>query len=159
MPDIRDYVAAQIRPYKKILIGVVIAAVFIGLAVYMYRTYGAKVLKEKKFVNVANESPNKIEINVKIFTVDWCPHCQKAAPEWTVFSDKYNGKIINGYQIKCEKFDCTDASDDAIADAVKNYGIDSYPTVFLIRDGERYDFDAKVKADSLGKFVETVAAQ
>jgi len=159
MPDIRDYVAARIRPYQKIILGAVIVVVFIALAVYLYMTYGTKLLKEKKFVNVANESPDKIEVNVKIFTANWCPHCKIAIPEWTTFSDKYNGKIINGYKINCEKFDCTDASDEAVADAIKNYGIDSYPTVFIIKDNERYDFDAKVKADSLGKFVETVATQ
>lgn len=159
MPDIRDYVITQISPYKKYILGGVILVIFIALAVYMYMTYGKTLMNKKKFVDVANESPSQQPLEIMIFTVDWCPHCQKAEPEWTIFSDKYDGKIVNGYQIKCIKYDCTDSKDPEVSNLTKNYKIDSYPTVILFKGNDRYDFDANVKANALGQFVETVASQ
>jgi len=158
MPDIRDYVATKVRPYWYFLLGGVIFVVFIALAIYMYLNYGSSLMKKKKFDDVANESTSNIQVDVMLFTVDWCPHCKKAGPEWTVFSDKYNGKILNGYEVRCVKHDCTDASDPVVANMIKDFKVDSYPTVILVKGGERYEFDANVKAETLSKFVETVTA-
>ena len=116
-------------------------------------------MEKKKFTDVANESPSKTRVDIMLFTVDWCPHCKKAAPEWTAFSDKYNGKILNGYEVHCVQHDCTNTEDTKVAQMVSDYNIDSYPTVILFKAGDRYDFDANVKSDNLAKFVESVTAQ
>lgn len=158
MPDIRDYIVAKIRPYSNIIIVLVLLAVFITLAVYVYQKYGTKLLKKRDFDDVANDSSVKREIKVTIYTVDWCPHCKAALPEWDLFSNSYNGKIINGYKIQCVTIDCTDPTPN-VSEQLSKHGIDSYPTVLLMRGNDRYDFDAKIKFDSLEKFVEAVSQE
>jgi thiol-disulfide isomerase/thioredoxin len=88
--------------------------------------------------------------------VEWCPHCKKADPEWATFSKQFNDKVIKGYTIKCIDNDCTNDEDDSVADLLKRYNIDSFPTVKMEKDGNMIDFDAKITSSALGKFVDSV---
>lgn len=157
MPDIRDYVATKIRPYTGVILTVIMIIIFILLGIYVVRKYGDKFIKTKRFNDIANESPSDTPIRITMYSVDWCPHCKKAAPEWDAFENAYNKKIVNGYMVQCVKMDCTDASDPTVKAAVEANEVDSYPTVILMRGNERFDFDAKITKGALEQFVETVA--
>jgi len=93
-----------------------------------------------------------------LFHVDWCPHCHKALPEWQSFCDEYNNKNVNGYLIRCERngTNCTDENDPKIAAIINENKIESYPTVILLKNDKRYDFDAKITRNSLEQFVQSV---
>jgi thiol-disulfide isomerase/thioredoxin len=157
MPDIRDYVAAKVRPYWSIILTVIMIIIFILLGIYVFNKYGDKLMKKQKFNDVANESPYQTAIRITMYSVDWCPHCKKALPEWDAFSSSYHKKIVNGYMIQCIKLDCTDSSDPNIKAALEANEIDSYPTVILMKGDERFDFDAKITKGALEQFIETVA--
>jgi thiol-disulfide isomerase/thioredoxin len=157
MPDIRDYVAIKIRPYWGVILTVIMIIIFILLGIYVFNKYGDKLMKKKRFDDVANESPSETPIRITMFSVDWCPHCKKALPEWDAFANSYHKKVVNGYMIQCVKLDCTDSSDPKVKAALEANEIDSYPTVIMMKGGERYDFDAKITKGALEQFVETVA--
>jgi glutaredoxin len=157
MPDIRDYVAAKVRPYWNVILTVIMLVIFLLLGIYVFQKYGNTAAKKPKFTDVANESPYENTIRVIIFTVDWCPHCKNAKQPWQSFADVYHKKVVNGYLIQCNMMDCTDPEKPEVKSALESYGIDSYPTVILMKGKERYDFDAKITKGALEQFVESVA--
>ena len=113
-------------------------------------------------------------MGIYFFHVDWCPHCVKATPEWNVFVEQYNNKIVNGHLVQCYDIDCTDDNGDAviqfandeatgisptpikITELIHKYNIESYPTIKLTIDDTIVEFDAKVSRDNLIKFVNSM---
>jgi thiol-disulfide isomerase/thioredoxin len=88
------------------------------------------------------------------FTVDWCPHCKVAKPEWDNLVSEYDGKLINGHQVVFTNYNCTTETDET-KKLISQYGIDGYPTVKLIKDGQVINFDAKPTKDSLATFLKS----
>lgn len=157
---ILDYISLKVSPYKTYIIILLIITVFICVSMYAaYRYYGAKdAAVTAKFGDVANASETVGEVDLMMFHVEWCPHCVKALPEWKSFCDTYNGTNINGYKINCDSNgnDCTDDADPLIKGLLKQYKINSFPTIILIKNGQVYNYDATVTKNSLEQFVETV---
>ena len=166
MPDIRDFVVRRIMPYSSMLLTVLLLVVFILLAVYAYKKYGKKILNKRQFTDVANEAQAPNEIEIAMYTVDWCPHCKNAKPEWGLFigdpelsePSGYLPERVNGYSVKYLTVDCTNDSEPEISERMQKYGIDSFPTVIMVKDGQKYDFDAKVSKSNLDKFVDAVTS-
>jgi thiol-disulfide isomerase/thioredoxin len=110
------------------------------------------------FKDVANENGDASNLmKVYYFYVSWCPHCVKAEPEWKGFYDEYNGKVINGSLIQGYALNCTDESKNEAL--TKEYKIESFPTVLIVKNNVRYDFDAKVTTTALKNFVNFVSEQ
>jgi thiol-disulfide isomerase/thioredoxin len=108
-----------------------------------------------KFTDVANSNNATKPIEVHMYYATWCPHCKRALPEWQTFSDEYNGRVVNGYTINCIATDCADENDSAVNQAISTYKISGYPTVFMLKGGERIDFDSKITKYALDQFVLT----
>lgn len=130
----------------------------IGVGYYVYNNIYLPNKKDAVFKDVANANPNGKTITIYMFHVDWCPHCKKAMPEWQMFSDQYNGKSMNGYQIECKELDCTKSDDPQVKSMVEKYNLKQYPTIIgvvPIQNGKetRVDYDAKVKKQYLDQFV------
>ena len=139
---------------------IILIIIFAITSYYAYKWYYLPTLNtENDFKDVANVNKRHNEIVIQMFTVDWCPHCKKALPEWESFCNNYNNKVINNYVIHCDKsgLDCTDENDTDIQLIIKKNKIESYPTVILIKNSKRYDFDAKITMENLSKFVLSVA--
>jgi thiol-disulfide isomerase/thioredoxin len=157
MASLIEVVSNFIKPYKFLFLSVFLLVIFIVFGFYVYRRYSAQLVDQriKDFTNT-NESVDSID--VILFHVDWCPHCKKALPDWASFSNEYNGKIVNGYKVNVnpEGTNCTDDSNPHIVELIKKHNIQAYPTVIIMKDGERYDFDAKITRSALDQFVETV---
>lgn len=152
------------RAYKPMLYATIFAVLVVGICYYVYKNLYLPSQKNKPFQNVANSGPNGRTITIFFFHVDWCPHCKKAQPEWQAFSDQYNGKQINGYQIECKDVDCTNDKDPNIKLVVDKYSVKQYPTIIAILPGAggqemRVDYDAKVKKDYLVQFATSVAVE
>jgi len=175
MPGVINVISDSLRPYQTFIIATVTFIVFAGLAYYAYLNYFLPSQEKEKTGDVANQ-PNRSKIaNIFFFFVDWCPHCKTAKPEWNNFKLQYNDTEVNGYIIKCYDINCTedngtidivdipaDAKDynfpitpTPIADLIRKYKIDAYPTIKMVKDNYTIDFDAKITADSLDKFVHT----
>jgi len=162
MANLVDYISGKIRPYTRYIIIVLVLLLFIVVSFYVLNQYSKNKLNEsKKFKDVANNGSRQNEIEVMMFHVDWCPHCKKALPEWYPFCDQYNNTNVNGYLIKCsrEGNNCTNDNDQQIASMIKEYKIESYPTVIIVKDDKRYDFDAKITKSALEQFVQSVTSE
>jgi len=63
------------------------------------------------------------------FYAPWCGHCKKLEPIWSQFATAVQGEINVG------KVDCIVEKDLA-----QRFGIRSFPTIKLLRDGKQYQF-------------------
>lgn len=104
--------------------------------------------------NNDEETSNKTA-NLMLFYVDWCPHCKTAKPEWNSLKEEYDGKVINGYTVVFEEYNCTTESGD-VEDLINKYKIEGYPTIKLIKDSQVIEFDAKPTKSTLEQFLTTV---
>jgi thiol-disulfide isomerase/thioredoxin len=174
MANIINVIVEKLQPYQQTILIILTFIIFSGLAYYAYINYYLPYQEKLKASDIAN-NPNRIKIaNIFFFFVDWCPHCKTAKPEWNNFKIQFNDKEVNGYTIKCYDINCTsdngtidivDIPSDAtnvikttpvqINDLIHKYNIDAYPTIKMIKDNYTIDYDAKITADSLDKFVHT----
>ncbi|MEI6266391.1 MAG: thioredoxin domain-containing protein [bacterium] len=65
----------------------------------------------------------------------WCPHCQKMAPVMTEVSNIYKGKAKIG-KLSANNQDPLDKEN---FDFAVNNGLESYPTVWIYKDGKKVD--------------------
>jgi thioredoxin 1 len=65
----------------------------------------------------------------------WCPHCQKLAPTIAEIADAYAGKVKVG---KLNANNQDPAMKENFDFAVNN-GLESYPTVWIYKDGQKVD--------------------
>ena len=153
MAGLIEVITKYIRPYYYYIMVVVVFIIFLTIGIYAYNTIQSQ--QKNKFSDVANANRRNRDAIVYFFHVDWCPHCKKALPEWKNFVSKYDNKEINGYRVKCVDKDCTKETSD-ITELINRYNIDSYPTIKLIKDSSTIDFESKITASSLEKFVNTM---
>jgi thiol-disulfide isomerase/thioredoxin len=96
---------------------------------------------------------NKAELI--LFSVDWCPHCKTAKPEWESLKTDYEGKTINGYTIIFTEYNCTTESAET-EQLMNKFKIEGYPTVKLIKDNQVIEYDAKPTKATMEQFLNTV---
>jgi len=97
----------------------------------------------------STESEGK-PVEIMLFSVDWCPHCKVARPEWNKVAE--STKSINGRKIIFTDINCTDETPE-VTSIIKQYNIEGYPTIKLIKDGKVIDFDAKPTEQHLREFL------
>ena len=133
----------------------IIALVIILLLIvfYIYSSQKSSISQSKE--NFENDSDDKHNAELMFFSVDWCPHCKTAKPEWEQLKAEYKDKKINGYNIIFTDIDCTKETPQ-IEKLMNTYKIEGYPTIKLLKDGQVIDYDAKPTKDTLVKFLNTV---
>jgi thiol-disulfide isomerase/thioredoxin len=154
MANIIDIFRRLITPYYYYIITIVVLIIFLLIIYFSYNSIYKK-LNKNKFTDVANSNIRNREATVYFFHVDWCPHCKKALPEWNKFKVDNNGKEINGYIVNCVEMNCTNETSD-ITRAINEYNIDSYPTVKMLKDNQKIEFDSKITSTALNSFVVTM---
>jgi hypothetical protein len=154
MATLYEVVTKFIKPYYYRILMVSILIIFIAGAYYVYNTFYAK--KQSAFSDVANANRRNSEVIIYMFHVDWCPHCKTALPEWSKFTNKYNGKEINGYVLNCVDVNSTDEKDTQVVAMLNKYSIESFPTIKMIKEGQVIEFDSKITDATLEKFVNTM---
>jgi len=92
-------------------------------------------------------------VEIMLFSVDWCPHCKVARPEWNKTAE--STKTIKGRKVIFTDINCTDETPE-VTGLIKKYKIEGYPTIKLLKDGQVFDFDAKPTANHLTQFLEQV---
>jgi len=139
----------------------VIILVIVAYSVYQYYVYPLvkPTYKENSEIMPAGSSEgmgnNGNEVELLLFSADWCPHCKKAKPEWEQVKAEYQGKQIKGYTIIFTDVNCTTDSPD-VEKMMNTYKVEGYPTIKLIKDNQVIDFDAKPTKDTLEQFINTV---
>lgn len=155
---------------------VFLLVLFLGVGIYFYMNYNSSTLDKKKSnVANANSASNKNisgmtgtsdtydegTLDVLFFSVDWCPHCVKAKPEWEQFVKKYNNQTVKGYTITCvggdKGINCTNSDDPEVKQATSKYSIQHFPTLIFVQNGSQVEFDAKISMKNLEDFVNKLA--
>lgn len=136
----------------------------VAVCYYVYQYIYLPKKETRVFQDVANASTSGRTITIFMFHVDWCPHCKKALPEWNMFSEQYNGKGSNGYQIECKAVDCTNSDDPEVKGLIDKYSLKQYPTIIATIPGPggketRVDYDAKVKKTYLDQFISSLTTE
>uniref|UniRef100_A0A6C0HII9 Thioredoxin domain-containing protein n=1 Tax=viral metagenome TaxID=1070528 RepID=A0A6C0HII9_9ZZZZ len=142
-----------ISKYSRIILAVLLIILFSYIGYNGYQKYYKNVAEVSQFSDVANTNTRKKDAQVLFFFADWCPHCRKAKPEWEQFKEEYDGKVVNEYAISCQQIDCTNDKDQQTATLIKQYKIESYPTIIMLVGENKIDYDAKVTKDGLEQLV------
>jgi thiol-disulfide isomerase/thioredoxin len=142
-----------IKPYKRIILIVCLVILFVSVSMIGYRWYIQPAVNKKNTDDVANSNRRNQTADIFFFHADWCPHCKKAEPEWAQFRAKYDNQSVNNYTIHCIDINCTDPDNASAKLAIDKFGVEHFPTVKMVKDDYTVDFDAKISADSLDKFV------
>jgi len=129
---------------------------FISAGVYVYNKNISNLQNKKGKNDVPNAASSSGDVRIMFFTVDWCPYCKKARDPWDDFKTNYHLKTVNGRRITCQEYNATDSS-PTLAESkllIDKYEVKGYPTVLMLKDGEKIEFDAKISTYSLERFVE-----
>lgn len=130
---------------------------FLIVAGYVYNKYvtpmvNTKFIANNEFNNNNNEpshdSSNIPEVELIIFTVEWCPHSKKAMPIWNQLKEEYGNKTYNGYKIIFQQIDGEENPDMA-----DKYKVEGYPTIKLIKGNQVIEYDAKPSLEHLKEFL------
>ena len=129
-------------------------------AFFLFKKYNFKVKILERFTSNnehdANGSSNGSKsAELMLFSVDWCPHCKTAKPEWENLKASLEGKQLNGYNIVFSDWNCTQET-DKINHLINKYKIEGYPTIKLLKDGQIIEFDAKPTESTLRDFLNNV---
>lgn len=164
MAGFLDLIMQRLSPYRKYITVGIFALLVVGVFYYAYTYLYLPKKQTQKMRDVANAEPNGKTITVFLFHVNWCPHCKTALPEWNMFKDEYNGKLVNGYVIECVDTDCTDNKRPEIASVLEQYKVEYFPTVkgvMIDSAGKNItvDYNAKVNRSNLEQFVLSLSQQ
>jgi len=144
---------------KKVIGYFLIAVFFAVLAQQLYNRYinnnNNNNSQLEGYSNASSDSgaDNHSVAVIRMFKVDWCPHCKKALPEFQAVQDQYDGKVANGHKLSLVVVDGEDPANEAL---VNDFKIQGYPTVVLTKNGKNIEYDAKVDQPTLQKFITTM---
>ena len=144
---------------KKFIIIIVLLAMFIGAAFYVYNTYVAPKLKpsfvsNREFVNEGQQNTSSAELYF-IFA-KWCPYSKKVMPIWDTLKERYNRKMIKTMPVIFKELD-GDSQEKEIDLFSKNFNkkIDGYPTIILVKENDVIEFDAEPTEENLEAFIKS----
>ena len=137
-------------------IGGIIVIISLISMYFIWKNFSVdKITYDANRENNNEEEMSNQTANLMLFYVDWCLHCKTAKPEWNALKEEYDGKVINGYTLVFEEYNCTTESAE-IEELVNKYKIEGYPTIKLVKDGQVIEFDAKPTKSTLEQFLTTV---
>lgn len=127
--------------------------------VYVYSTNITKIKYNREKDNVPNSGGPGGEVRIMFFSVDWCPYCTKAKIPWGDFKTSHHQKKIKGRRIICQDYNATETKENPGGEIeakllIDKYDVKGYPTIIMLKDGEKIEFDAKITTYSLERFIE-----
>ena len=149
--NLKQQLGGGLASYKKVILIILLAAIFIVTAVYVYKKYisDKNSSQPKKQTCATGESKSA---DLYLFYTEWCPHCKKTKPEWEQLKKNYSGNNnINGYKLNFIEVDC-----DANPEIADKFKVEGYPTIKLVKGNQIIEFDAKPDVKTLEQFLSTV---
>ncbi len=137
-----------IKRYKTQITIFIVIIIFVFAGSFAYKRFIQPTV-ENLNEDLSNDSTRSGESQLYFFHADWCPHCKRAKPEWDKIVKNYDNKDFGKYKMQMIDVDCSEGDDPLI----QKYSIDGYPTILMIKDGKRIDYDAKITYDNLDKFI------
>jgi hypothetical protein len=158
MATFYEIVRSYFNPYYWYLLLIFCVIIFGLLTKYAYDKYYVEQQesKTKAFSDVANAEMRDNDLVIYFFYVDWCPHCKTAYTEWVKFQNEYHGTDMNGYKVNCIEMNCTDETPE-ILNTINEYKIEGFPTIKMLKDNQKIEFDAKITYSALEKFLTTMS--
>ena len=144
---------------KKVIIILIVAAIFIGVAFWVYTTYIAPSIDPEYVPNREFTDETSKTADLYMFSVDWCPYSKKAKPIWKKLTSKYDGRDINGISLSIKEIDGDkQASELAVFETTYLDGkkIDGYPSIYMVKDDKVHEYDAKPNLETLTEFIQSV---
>ena len=130
----------------------IVAIFFLIVAIYLYNKYVTPMVDNKYVAN--NEFQQKSDdsdlqnVELYIFTVNWCPHSKKAIPIWEQLKEEYSNKTFNNYNINFIQVDGEE--NPSLAD---KYKVEGYPTIKMVKGNQIIEYDAKPSLEHLKEFL------
>lgn len=130
----------------------IVAIFFLIVAIYLYNKYVTPMVDNKYIPN--NEFQQKSDdgdvqnVELYIFTVNWCPHSKKAIPIWEQLKAEYSNKTFNNYNINFIQVDGEE--NPSLAD---KYKVEGYPTIKMVKGNQIIEYDAKPSLEHLKEFL------
>ena len=136
---------------KKFLLILLCTTLFIGIAIYIYKTHiipkiNPSYVSNKEFIEQDRKTDEAADLY--FFYTSWCPHCKTAMPVWNKL--KENTKSVKDININFYEVDCD--KDSATAE---KYNVEGYPTIKLVYNDKVITYDAKPDIDTLKQFLNT----
>jgi thiol-disulfide isomerase/thioredoxin len=112
---------------------------------YLKQQMTPEFVENKEFLEVIEDAPADKGISTAyFFTVEWCPYCKSAIPDWNKISDKYKTKKIHGQDVNFKLVDCSNVDDTNKAGArcenLEDYeqslftnNVTGYPTIIVVK--------------------------
>jgi len=145
---------------KKFFIIIILIAIFVGVAVYVYNTYVSPRINPEYVPNAEWVSTEEVEgAYMYLFTVDWCPYSKKTKPVWNKFKKKLNNNLINGIKLNFVEIDGEKNTKELEKFEERYLGgkkIEGYPTIYLVKSNQVIEYEAKPDVNTLTEFVNSV---
>lgn len=138
---------------KKLMIVIILAAIFIAAAIWVYNSYvkprvDAAYVPNKEFIQ--DEGGPKDTADLYFFYTTWCPHCKKAMPVWEKFKEKITPTGVNGVRVNFIEVDC-----DKDPETAERFNVEGYPTIKLSHNKKVVEYDAKPDIETLNQFLQS----
>lgn len=151
------------------------AAVFIGVSIYVYLYYikpqfDKTFVENKEFVTEGSAASSMLAqekgATFVLLKTTWCPYCKNLLKKgenrdddgvWVqITNGQYNmtgKKTKSGHTIQFYEIDGDDKDNRESFEKKYNVEVDGYPTIYLIKDDQIIEFDAKPTVESIKNFV------
>ena len=131
-----------------------VVLLFLIVAAYVYSKYvtpllDTKYIPNKEFIDTTSDD-KKEDVELIIFTVEWCPHSKKAIPIWNELKETYPDRSYNGYNLRF-----TEINGEENPDMADKYKVEGYPTIKLIKGNQVIEYDAKPSLVHLKEFLQS----
>lgn len=152
---------------KKFLIVIFIIFLFLGVALYVYNNYIAPKINpdfvpNREFDIEGEECENKYA-DIYLFSVDWCQHSNKAKPEWNKVKKIFNKKKPSGSKYELRFIELDGDNQEAEIDSFEaeylipnGKKIDGYPSIWMVKGDDVFEFAATPTKDTLSEFITTL---
>ena len=135
--------------------------IFTSLAFYVFKTYIEPKYNNVYLQNKENHSKNPTDntaIDVYLISVDWCPHCKSLLGKdgvWKEITKKFESKGFNNYRINFHNIDGYNKNEILSFEDkyLKKEKIESYPSIYLIKNNQVIEFDANPDVDKFTNFL------
>ena len=159
---------------KKFLVIIFVVALFLGVALYVYNNYIAPRINPDFVPNRefdtgsgsgsgggADTSGKVAEIY--LFSVEWCNHSKNAKPEWNRIKKELDGTKPENSHYTINFIELDGDNDESQIDTFESEyltptgkKIDGYPSIWMVKGTDVYEFAAKPTYNSIKEFIEAL---
>jgi thiol-disulfide isomerase/thioredoxin len=159
------------------LMYIAIVAIFVAIGYMIYINYIAPRISPSWIANDeydqgkvddppeegGSSSPSeKGQAQLYLFHTNWCPYCKKLWPIWDKVKADLDRKVFNGFQLSFVEIDGDKQEADLnyfeveFLKSAEKKKIDGFPSIYMIKEDQVYEFEAAPTEDNLKEFVKSV---